>query len=88
MIRLTRLNGETFLLNPDLVEKVEGHPDTVVSLVDDTKYLVRESEAEVQQEILEFRASILALAQQIAAGSYQPRDAATETGTVVPFPGS
>ena len=29
MIRVTRLNGERFALNPDLIERVEGHPDTV-----------------------------------------------------------
>ena len=28
MIRVTRLNGEQFALNPDLIERVEAHPDT------------------------------------------------------------
>ena len=43
MIRVTRLNGERFALNPDLIERVEGHPDTVAFLVDGTKYVVKES---------------------------------------------
>ena len=41
MIRVTRLNGERFALNPDLIERVEGHPDTVAFLVDGTKYIVK-----------------------------------------------
>ena len=36
MIRVTRLNGEQFALNPDLIERVEAHPDTVAFLVDGT----------------------------------------------------
>ena len=43
VIRVTRLNGEQFALNPDLIERVEAHPDTVAFLVDGTKYVVRES---------------------------------------------
>ena len=47
MIRVTRLNGERFALNPDLIERVEAHPDTVVFLIDGTKYVVRETVDEV-----------------------------------------
>ena len=65
MIRVTRLNGEQFALNPDLIERVEGHPDTVVFLVDGTKYIVRESVEEVLAEIREYRASILATAYEM-----------------------
>ena len=46
---MTRLNGELFALNPDLIERVEAHPDTVAFLVDGTKYVVRESVDEVLQ---------------------------------------
>ena len=56
MIRVTRLNGEQFALNPDLIERVEGHPDTVAFLVDGTKYVVKESVDEVLAEIREYRA--------------------------------
>ncbi|HEY0509319.1 MAG TPA: flagellar FlbD family protein, partial [Blastococcus sp.] len=34
VIRVTRLNGERFALNPDLIERVEAHPDTVAFLID------------------------------------------------------
>ena len=88
MIRVTRLNGEQFALNPDLIERVEAHPDTVVFLVDGTKYVVRESVEEVLQEIREYRASILATSYQMERGEYRAvvRDAAPSDSSVVPFP--
>ena len=78
MIRVTRLNGERFALNPDLVERVEGHPDTVVFLVDGTKYVVSESVDEVLVEIREYRASILATAYEMDRGTYRSPSRPTE----------
>ncbi len=93
MIRVTRLNGERFALNPDLVERVEGHPDTVVFLVDGTKYIVTESVEEVLVEIREYRASILATAYEMDRGTYRSpvgtsQDDAPDAAraSVVPFP--
>ncbi|MGY1723142.1 flagellar FlbD family protein [Blastococcus sp. SYSU DS0533] len=88
MIRVTRLNGDEFALNPDLIEKVEGHPDTVAFLVDGTKYLLKESVAEVLQEIREYRAGILALSYEMDRGTYRPHVPEQPAGdsSVVPFP--
>jgi flagellar protein FlbD len=86
---VTRLNGEQFALNPDLIERVEGHPDTVAFLVDGTKYVVRESVDEVLQEIREYRAGILATSYEMDRGAYRPRVPADSDGgssSVVPFP--
>ena len=92
MIRVTRLNGERFALNPDLIERVEGHPDTVAFLVDGTKYVVKESVDEVLDEIREYRAGILATSYEMDRGEYRsplseetPADA-TGSSSVVPFP--
>src|SRR5581483_6514521 len=60
MIILTRLNGEQFAVNCDLVERVDAHPDTVLTLVDATKYIVAESLTEVVDRVRDFRASVLA----------------------------
>jgi flagellar protein FlbD len=60
MIILTRLNGEQFAINCDLVERVDAHPDTVLTLVDATKYIVAESLTEVVERVRDFRASVLA----------------------------
>ena len=60
MIILTRLNGDQFAVNCDLVERVEAHPNTVLTLVDATKYIVAESLTEVVDRVRDFRASVLA----------------------------
>ena len=60
MIILTRLNGDQFAINCDLVERVDAHPDTVLTLVDATKYIVAESLTEVVERVRDFRASVLA----------------------------
>jgi flagellar protein FlbD len=90
---VTRLNGEHFALNPDLIERVEGHPDTVVFLVDGTKYVVSEDVDAVLDEIREYRASILATAYAMDRGTYRTAPSSTtespgETrrASVVPFP--
>jgi flagellar protein FlbD len=89
VIRVTRLNGEQFALNPDLIERVEAHPDTVAFLVDGTKYVVKESVDEVLREIREFRAGILATSYEMDRGEYRAEPASEADATpsrVVPFP--
>ena len=43
MIAVTCRNGEHFTVDPDAIERVETDPDTVIHLVDGTKYVVAES---------------------------------------------
>lgn len=66
MILLTRLGGPVFALNPDLVERADCTPDTVITLVDGKKYIVAESLPEVISLIRQFRATIVADAQHLA----------------------
>ncbi|RZS91425.1 uncharacterized protein YlzI (FlbEa/FlbD family) [Motilibacter rhizosphaerae] len=63
MIVLTRLNGQAFALNPDLIERAEATPDTVVTLVDGKKYVVGESVREVVVLVRNFRAGVISTAQ-------------------------
>jgi flagellar protein FlbD len=63
MILLRRLNGSELGVNADLIERVETTPDTVLTLVDGTKYVVAEPAEEVVARIVEFRARILATAE-------------------------
>ena len=88
MIRVTRLNGERFALNPDLIERVEAHPDTVAFLADGTKYVVKETVDEVLLEIREYRAGILATSYEMDRGEYRPPSLqpAAEHSSVVAFP--
>ncbi len=63
MLQLTRLSGPVFALNPDLIERAEATPDTVVTLVNGSKYVIRESLAELTMAIRDYRADIIAAAQ-------------------------
>ena len=67
MIIVTRLNGAQFGVNPDLLQRVDSAPDTILTLIDGTKYIVRESMAEVIARVNEHRAQLLARAQEIQA---------------------
>jgi len=58
MISLTRLNNSSLTVNSDLIKFVEQSPDTVITLVNGEKNLVRESVEEVLQRIVEFRRSV------------------------------
>ena len=66
MILLSRLNGTELGLNPDLIERVETTPDTVITLIDGTKYVIAEASTEVVARIIEFRARIIAKADEFA----------------------
>lgn len=65
MILVTRLNGAVFALNPDLVERADCTPDTVVTLVDGTKYVIAESVPEFIDSVRHYRASLIAQASRI-----------------------
>jgi flagellar protein FlbD len=65
MILVTRLNGHPVALNCDLIERAEETPDTVLTLVDGTKYLLEDSVVTIIAKVREFRASVIAMAQQL-----------------------
>jgi flagellar protein FlbD len=66
MILLRRINGTELGVNADLIERVESTPDTVLTLVDGTKYVVAEPAGEVVARIIDFRARILAAAESFS----------------------
>lgn len=59
MIRLTRLNNSTVTINSDLIKFVEESPDTVVTLLNGEKILVRECVDEIVHLVIEFRRELL-----------------------------
>lgn len=59
MIRLTRLNNQGLTVNSDLIKFVEQSPDTLITLINGEKIVVRESAAEVLARLIEFRRSVL-----------------------------
>lgn len=60
MIELTRLNGNPMVLNSDLIKTAEASPDTMLTLVNGEKLIVRESCEEVTKRVLAYRARLLA----------------------------
>ncbi len=60
MITLTRFSGSVFALNSDLIERVDSTPDTVITLVDGTKYIVTEGLQEVVAAIRAYRGAVIA----------------------------
>jgi flagellar protein FlbD len=60
MIELTRLNGTPIVLNSDLIKTAEASPDTMLTLINGEKLIVREDCAEVTERVLAYRASLLA----------------------------
>lgn len=59
MIIVSRLNGERFGVNAEHIERVEETPDTVLTLTDGKKYLIRESLDDVIDRVVAYRARIL-----------------------------
>ncbi len=60
MIELTRLNGAPMVLNSDLIKTAEASPDTMLTLINGEKLIVRENTAEVVERVLAYRARLLA----------------------------
>ncbi len=60
MIELTRLNGTPMVLNSDLIKTAEASPDTMLTLINGEKLIVREDTAEVVERVLAYRARLLA----------------------------
>lgn len=55
MIKLTRLDGEAFLLNAELIQYVEARPDTFITLTVGERIVVAESTDEVLRRALEYQ---------------------------------
>lgn len=60
MIELTRLNGSPMVLNSDLIKTAEASPDTMLTLINGEKLIVREELTEVVERVLTYRARLLA----------------------------
>ena len=81
MIIVTRLHGASVAVNCDLIERVEASPETVVTLVDGSRYVVRESVAEIIDKVRAFRASVVLL-----AGRLDERSSTSQRLHLVPTP--
>jgi uncharacterized protein YlzI (FlbEa/FlbD family) len=67
VIMLTRFpNGDRIAFNPDLIERAEQNPDTVITLSDGSRYVVGETVEQIIDIVQHYRARVLALAHHLA----------------------
>lgn len=65
MIMVTRLNGTEFVLNAELIKTIEHTPDTIVTLTNGDRLMVRESMREVLERAIDYGRRLR---------SYRPRE--------------
>ncbi|HRV90557.1 MAG TPA: flagellar FlbD family protein [Anaerolineae bacterium] len=58
MIKVTRFNASEFWVNADMIEFIEETPDTVISLANKDKIIVKESAQTIVDAIVEYRRRI------------------------------
>lgn len=63
MIKLHRINEKEIVINAEMIMTVEAIPDTVISLYDGNKFVVKESIDEVTRKVIEYKGQI-----QVEAG--------------------
>jgi flagellar protein FlbD len=58
MIQLTRLNGHVFTLNAEFIQEIESTPDTIVTLTNGQKMMVREPVDEIRRAVVAYKQEI------------------------------
>ncbi len=58
MIKLSKINNDEFVLNCDLIETVEETPDTIITLNNGKKFVVKEPSQVVVQMVVDFKRRI------------------------------
>lgn len=58
MISVTRMNGSRIYVNAELIQTVESTPDTIITLVNEKKLIVREKVDEVAHRMIEYQQKV------------------------------
>ncbi len=83
MIKLTRLDGEQFVLNADLIRYVERRPDTFITLTSGERIVVAESMDEVVERAVRYQQQKQFLPTPAAALPQQSIDLSATTQTSI-----
>jgi len=59
MIKLTRTSGKEFVLNADLIIEIQETPDTVITLNNGKKLLVKDSADDIINKVVTYRQRIM-----------------------------
>lgn len=84
MIKLTRLDGEAFVLNAELIRYIESRPDTFVTLTSGERMIVREPMDEVMLMAVRYQQSKFLLPPRPPAPTASPSVTATSTTANTP----
>lgn len=58
MIKITGLDNKEFVINSEHIEKLEQIPESVITLTNGHKYLVKESNDEIIRKVIEYKRKI------------------------------
>lgn len=58
MIELTNIGKQKFILNCNQIEKIEKTPESVITLMNGDKFVVRESPQEIIDKTIEYKRKI------------------------------
>lgn len=55
MIHLSKINGKAIVVNCELIESIDGGPDTIVTLTTGSKFIVQDRPGEIVRKVIEYR---------------------------------
>ncbi len=58
MINLTRLSGQPFVLNAEMIQEIEATPDTIVTLNTGQKIMVKEPVDAIRDAVINYKRTI------------------------------
>lgn len=59
MVEVIGINGEVFLINATLIEKIEFIPETKITLTTGKYYLVKDKKEDIVKKIIEYNQKII-----------------------------
>ena len=59
MIEVTRLNGSIFFINPDMILSMEATPDTIITLTNGEKLVVKDTPEQIIDRFVLFKRRIV-----------------------------
>ncbi|MEW6661729.1 MAG: flagellar FlbD family protein [Bacillota bacterium] len=67
MIQLTAMDNKEFILNVDMIERLESIPETLITLTSGKRVLVQESIDVVLQRIIDYRRAVYGVRRRYCA---------------------
>ena len=58
MIKVTRLNDSTLMINVDMIQSLQAIPETVITFTNNNKIMVKEPLEEVSRKIVDYQRTI------------------------------